>query len=88
MPPVKDGGGGEYILCTAIFQKQEGLEVLHKWPLTDEMTQLCLGASVGSFFSSSVLSQGNFMSQSLGKLRHQESTSVPEGRLQKVSAAE
>lgn len=62
--------------------------MLHKWPLTDEMTQLCLAASVGSFLNSSVLSHGDFMSQSLGRVRHQDSTSTPNGRLQKVSAAE
>lgn len=91
MAPVKDGragGGGEHILCASVFQKQEGLELPHKWPLTDEMTQVCLGASVGGFFNSNVLSHGNFMSQSPGKVRHQDSTSAPNGRLQKVSAAE
>lgn len=87
MAPVKDGVGGECILCTSIFQRQEGLEVLHKWPLTGEMTRLCLGAPVRSFFSSNVLSHGNFMSQSLGKVRHHDSTSAPNGRLQEVSAA-
>lgn len=86
--PLKDGRGEGSTFCALIFQKQEGLEVLHKWPLRDEMTQLCLGASVGSFLSSSVLSHGDFMSQSFGKVRHQDSSSAPNGRLQKVSAVE
>lgn len=54
----------------------------------NEMTQLYLEASVGSFFKSNVLSHANFMSQSLRKVRHQDSPSAANGRLQKVSAAE
>lgn len=80
--------GGGHILCTPVFQRLECLEVVHKWPLTDEMIQLCLEASVGRFFKSSVLSHGNFMSQSLRKVRHEDSPSIPNGRLQKVPAAE
>lgn len=66
----------------------EHLEVVHKQPLTDKMTQLCLEASMGRFLKSHVLSHGNFMSQSLRKVRHQDSPSAPNGRLQKGSAAE
>lgn len=62
----------------------ECLEVVHKWLLTDEMSQLCLEASVGRFVKSHVLSHGNFVSQSLRKVRHQDSPSPCNGRLQKV----
>lgn len=91
--PLESQTGGKWwqwkmrghIFCTLILQKLECLEVVLKWPLTDEVIQLHLKASVGGFLKSCMLSHRNFMSQSLKKVSHQDSPSASDGILQEFS---